>query len=161
MTSLEPRLLLLLLIANGAPILARHLFGERFTWPLDGGLKTAAGNPLLGHSKTWRGLAAAILLTASCAPLLDIHWGWGATIGALAMLGDLLASFTKRRLGYAPSSRADGLDQIPESLLPLAVAAPAFHLDPVTVAMMVIAFYLVVPLLSRLFFLLGIRRRPY
>jgi len=158
---MEIKLLLLLLIANGAPILARHLFGERFTWPVDGGLKTPAGNPLLGPSKTWRGLAVAIILAALCAPLLGISWHWGAVVGALAMLGDLLASFTKRRLGYAPSSRADGLDQIPESLLPLAAVAPAFHLDPITVAMMVIAFYLVVPLLSRLFFLLGIRRRPY
>lgn len=158
---LELKLLLLLLIANGAPIVARNLLGERLTWPLDGGLKTAAGRPLLGPSKTWRGLAASILLTALCAQLLDISWHWGAAIGAFAMLGDLLASFTKRRLGYAPSSRADGLDQIPESLLPLAVVAPTFHLDPVRVVMMVIAFYLVVPLLSRLFFLLGIRRRPY
>ena len=158
---LELRLLLLLIIANGAPIVARHLLGDRFDWPLDGGLKTAAGHPLLGSSKTLRGVVFAIALTALAAPVLDINWRWGAAIGALAMLGDLLASFTKRRLGYAPSSQADGLDQIPESLVPLAVVAPVFELGFWQVVMMVGAFYLLLPLLSRIFYLLGIRRRPY
>ena len=35
------------------------------------------------------------------------------------MTGDLFSSFIKRRFGSAPSSQALGLDQIPESLLPL------------------------------------------
>jgi hypothetical protein len=158
---LELKLLILLIIANGAPILARNLLGDRFTWPLDGGLKTTAGSPLLGHSKTLRGLLFAIGITALTAPLLAIDWRWGAAIGALAMLGDLLASFTKRRLGYAPSSQADGLDQIPESLLPLGVIAPVFQLGFWQVVMMVAAFYLVVPLISRILYLIGFRRRPY
>ena len=33
----------------------------------------------------------------------------------MAMVGDLLSSFVKRRLKFQPSSRATGLDQIPES----------------------------------------------
>ena len=32
----------------------------------------------------------------------------------MAMLGDLLSSFWKRRVGLAPSWQAIGLDQIPE-----------------------------------------------
>jgi len=35
------------------------------------------------------------------------------------MLGDAVASFIKRRFGTAPSSRATGLDPIPEALLTL------------------------------------------
>lgn len=159
--ALELKLLVLLVIANGAPIIARHLLGSCCAWPLDGGHTTPAGNPLLGPSKTLRGLVAAVVLTTALTPLLGIPWQWGTAIGALAMLGDLIASFTKRRLGYPPSSQAIGLDQIPESLVPLLVIAPAFDLNIWSVCFVVLAFTLVVPLLSRIFFLLGIRRRPY
>ena len=41
----------------------------------------------------------------------------GTPLGGGAMLGDALSSFIKRRMGAAPSSRATGLDQIPEALL--------------------------------------------
>ncbi len=158
---IELKLLALLVIANGAPIIARHLLGDCCAWPLDGGLTAPNGPPILGNSKTLRGLVAAVILTASIAPLLAIPWYWGAAIGGLAMLGDLLASFTKRRLGYPPSSQAIGLDQIPESLLPLLVIAPSFQLHAWSLFVVVLAFTLVVPLLSRVFYLLGIRRRPY
>ncbi len=158
---LEFELLILLVMANGAPIIARLLFGDCCTWPIDGGLKMPGGSRILGRSKTLRGLVAAVATTTALAPLMGIDWHWGAAIGGFAMLGDLLASFTKRRLGYPPSSQAIGLDQIPESLVPLLVIAPAFGLQPWSIFMIVLAFTVLVPLLSRLFFLLGIRRRPY
>ncbi|MEJ2454953.1 MAG: CDP-archaeol synthase [Candidatus Thiodiazotropha sp.] len=158
---LELKILILLVMANGAPIIARHLFRDCCTWPIDGGLKMPGGSRLLGHSKTLRGLVAAVVMTAAIAPLMGVDWHWGAAIGGLAMLGDLLASFTKRRLGYPTSSQAVGLDQIPESLVPLLVVAPAFDLQPWSIFMIVLAFTVLVPLLSRLFYLLGIRRRPY
>ena len=158
---IELRLLALLVIANAAPIIARHLLGDCCSWPVDGGMRTPAGQPVLGPSKTLRGVAAAMLLTSAAAPLVGIAWLWGTVIGGFAMLGDLLASFTKRRLGYPPSSQAVGLDQIPESLLPLLVIAPVFNLRWWSVLLVVLGFCVVVPLLSRLFYLMGIRRRPY
>jgi CDP-2,3-bis-(O-geranylgeranyl)-sn-glycerol synthase len=158
---LELQLLALLVLANGAPIIARHLFGNCCTWPIDGGYRLASGSPLLGPSKTLRGLLAAVALSAAAAPLVEIPWYWGAAIGGLAMLGDLIGSFIKRRLGFPPSSQAIGLDQIPESLVPLLIIAPNFSLKPWSIFIIVLAFSLLVPLLSRLFFLLGIRRRPY
>lgn len=158
---IELKLLILLVAANGAPIIARLLLRDCCTWPIDAGLTTARGNPLLGPSKTWRGLVSAVALSAAIAPLMGISWYWGAAIGALAMLGDLLASFIKRRLGYPSSSQAIGLDQIPESLLPLLAVAPLFGLRVWSVCIVILAFSVVVPLLSRLFFLLGIRRHPY
>ncbi|MCU7845028.1 MAG: CDP-archaeol synthase [Candidatus Thiodiazotropha sp. (ex Monitilora ramsayi)] len=161
MTGIELKLLILLVAANGAPILARHLLGECCTWPLDGGRKTSSGQPILGSSKTWRGIVAALLLTPAVAYLLGFEWHWGMIIGGLAMLGDIIASFVKRRLGYPPSSQAIGLDQIPESLVPLLAIAPFYPLKWWSVLIVVIAFAVVVPLLSRLFFLMGIRRRPY
>ena len=161
MTGIELKLLILLVAANGAPIIARHLLGDRCTWPLDGGRKTSSGQPILGSSKTWRGIVAALLLTPAVAYLLGIDWHWGMIIGGLAMLGDIIASFVKRRLGLPPSSQAIGLDQIPESLVPLLAIAPFYPLKWWSVLIVVIAFAVVVPLLSRLFFLVGIRRRPY
>lgn len=158
---IELKLLCLLVIANGAPIVARHLFGKCCAWPIDGGLTTPRGAPLLGRSKTLRGVVAAVILSAASAHLIGIDWRLGAALGGLAMLGDLLASFCKRRLGYPPSSQAIGLDQIPESLVPLLVMAPALQLKMWSIFLLVLAFSALVPLLSRLFFLLGIRRRPY
>ena len=159
--AMELKLLTLLVLANGAPIIARHLLRECCTWPIDGGIRLPSGTRLLGSSKTLRGVLAAILLSALVAPLLGIDWHWGASIGGLAMLGDLTGSFIKRRLGFASSSQAVGLDQIPESLLPLLIVAPYFDLKVWSIFMIVLAFSIVVPLLSKLFFLLGIRRRPY
>jgi CDP-2,3-bis-(O-geranylgeranyl)-sn-glycerol synthase len=159
--TIELKLLLLLLVANGAPILARHLFEEHFNWPLDGGYLTAKGRYLLGPSKTVRGLIASVLATAAVAQLIAIGWQWGVMIGAFAMLGDLCASFIKRRIDLPPSSQAVGLDQVPESLFPLIPYAVAFDLSWWNVLFLVLAFWLLDTLLSRLLFQLGIRRRPY
>jgi hypothetical protein len=110
-------LLLLLLIANGSPIVVRELLGRGFDRPLDGGKVLADGHRLLGPSKTWRGLVAAVLTTTLFALALGWPWGIGVTIGVFAMLGDTASSFIKRRLGLASSTMAPGLDHIPESIL--------------------------------------------
>jgi CDP-2,3-bis-(O-geranylgeranyl)-sn-glycerol synthase len=103
----------------------------------------------------------AIVATALAAPVLSIPFGLGALIGAAAMMGDALSSFTKRRLGMASSSRATGLDQIPESVLPLlAVQGPLDLSFFQILAITVIFFALEIPL-SRLFYRLGIRNTPY
>ncbi|MBT3046557.1 MAG: CDP-archaeol synthase [gamma proteobacterium symbiont of Ctena orbiculata] len=159
--AIELKLLLLLVVANGAPILARHLFKDHFNWPLDGGLVTASGRHLLGPSKTIRGLIASLVITAMVAQLIGIDWPLGMMIAAFAMLGDLCASFIKRRIDLPPSSQAVGLDQIPESLVPLIPCAVVFDLHWWSVLYLVLAFWVVVVLLSRLLYLLGVRRRPY
>jgi len=159
--SLEFKLLLLLLIANGAPIMARLLLDGWADWPLDGGRKTAAGRPWLGPSKTIRGLLAAVVACGLGAPLLGLDWIFGMGLGALSMLGDLLASFTKRRLGMASSSQAIGLDQIPESLIPLGYAAWQQLIGWRSLVLLVLLFWLSEMLLSQLLFRLRIRRHPY
>ena len=70
---LELKLLLLLLIANGAPVIARHLFELRFNFPLDGGLNFFDGQPLLGESKTLRGVVLSVIATTIVAILLHMH----------------------------------------------------------------------------------------
>ena len=58
------RLLLLLGVANTTPLVAKRWFGSHWQAPLDGGLMFFDGRPLLGSSKTIRGLVAAVTATA-------------------------------------------------------------------------------------------------
>ncbi|MCB1765617.1 MAG: CDP-archaeol synthase [Candidatus Competibacteraceae bacterium] len=161
MLPVEWGLLLLILVANGTPVLVTRLCGDWGGRPLDGGWILADGRRLLGDAKTWRGLLAAMLATGLGAVLL--HWpiGVGIIIGLAAMLGDVLSSFIKRRLGLDSSSQSVGLDQIPEALLPLLAVAETFALGGLTIAMIVVGFAVLELTLSPLFYWLGIRNRPY
>lgn len=82
-------------------------------------------------------------------------------VAATAMLGDLLSSFLKRRMGLAPSRQAIGLDQIPESLLPLLACWFFLPLTIVDVVAATVIFFVGELSLSRVLFKLGIRNRPY
>lgn len=136
------RALLLLLAANGGPWLAARLMGARWGTPIDMGLTLADGRRLLGAHKTWRGLLAGVLCTAVAASLTGLTWVIGASFAVLALLGDLLSSAYKRRLGHAPGTGVPLIDQLPESLLPLALLALPLGLDRVDVGIVVLVFAL-------------------
>lgn len=155
------RLLLLLGVANSAPIAARRLLGDRWASPLDFGLNFVDGRPLLGRGKTIRGVVAAVIATALAAWLLGLSPQVGALIGVVSMAGDALASFVKRRLGVAPSGRATGLDQVPESLLPLLAVQGQLELSLMQVLGITAAFFILEIPLARWAFRLGLRERPY
>ena len=89
--------LLLLMLANGTRLFAAKLLGSRWSYPADGNIRFVDGSPLLGHSKTVRGIVLAILVTAAAAALINFGWWLGAFIGIAAMAGDLFSSFIKRR----------------------------------------------------------------
>ena len=108
------QLLILLTLANGSPVIAKWILGDHFSFPFDGGLKFVDGRPIFGRSKTIRGMLISIFTTMVGAPLIGLELKLGLIVGISAMIGDLLSSFIKRRLGRPPSSRALGLDQIPE-----------------------------------------------
>jgi hypothetical protein len=154
-------LLLMLITANGVPILLAWLLGQRWNWPLDGGLRLGDGRRLLGDSATLRGLVLAVLATAVLAYLLGWGAGLGALIGLLAMVGDALSSFVKRRLGLNPGDKATGLDQIPESLLPLLAVARPCELGWLDLSLLVAAFTLFDMAVSGPLYRLHLRRRPY
>ena len=157
----ELRLLLLIVIANGTPIVAAAIFGQRGAWPVDGGRVWTDGYRLLGDSKTWRGVVLAPLATGVGAVLVGLPVWSGAVVGVAAMLGDVLSSFIKRRLGVPPSGRATGLDQIPESLLPLLAVAGEFALTGSAILLIVVGFVALEIMLSPVFYWLGLRDRPY
>jgi hypothetical protein len=168
---LELKLLLLIIIANGSPIVAKKLLGERWQSPLDAGRKFIDHKPLFGATKTWRGIVAACLLTTPAAWMMSLSLMTGFLMALSAMLGDLLSSFIKRRLGMPSSSMALGLDQIPESLLPLLLVkyyAAAFLPPPLQsdltwtlVWQIVVLFFVAELLLSRILYRLNIRDVPY
>ena len=110
------QLLILLLLANGTPVVAKKILGDRVGYPLDGGVEFVDGRPLFGRSKTIRGVVLAVLVTTAGAPMIGLEWGIGVLVGTFAMASDLASSFLKRRLGLPPSSGASGLDQLPEAL---------------------------------------------
>lgn len=157
----ELKLLLLLFVANGAPILARNLLKGKASHPIDGNLILPDGRPLFGKKKTFRGILSSLILTALTAPILGFSVGFGGLFGFFTMLGDLVSSFIKRRLGMKTSSMALGIDQIPESLFPLLAANYILNLGWTSVAIVVFVFFVTELLLSRILYNLKIRRHPY
>ena len=155
------QLLFLLMLANGAPVIAKKILGRRFSYPLDGDLRFVDRRPLLGRSKTVRGVVLAVLVTTVGAPAVGLSWTIGFLVGACAMAGDLVSSFIKRRLDRPPSSRASGLDQIPEALLPLLACRDLLSLTAADVGLCVGLFFVGEVVLSRLLYRLRLRDRPY
>ena len=155
------QLLVLLTLANGTPVIAKRVLGDRWAWPLDGGLRFLDGRPLLGRSKTLRGILLAVLAAGAGGALLGPGWQTGLVVGATAMAGDLLSSFVKRRLDRKPSSQAMGLDQVPESLLPLFACRAALGLGLLDILAVLAAFFVGEIALSRLLYRLHVRDEPY
>ncbi|MEO8628897.1 MAG: CDP-archaeol synthase [Betaproteobacteria bacterium] len=153
--------MILLTLANGSPVMAKRIFGQRFAWPLDAGIKFVDGRPLLGASKTIRGIVLSLLVTTVGALLIGLDAKIGAMMSIAAMAGDLLSSFVKRRLGLSSSSRATGLDQIPESLLPLLACREALSLSAADIVAGIAVFFIGELILSRLLFRLRLRDEPY
>ena len=85
------QLLLLIVTANGVPILLDDLLGRRWAWPLDAGLRFADGRRLLGHSATIRGLVGAMIATTGVALALGFPAQTGVMVGLFAMVGYLPA----------------------------------------------------------------------
>lgn len=158
----EVKALLLILVANSAPILISLVpYVDKLSYPLDGKFKFFDGRRWLGDNKTWRGVIAAMLATSICAVVIQSGWILGLIVGVLAMLGDSISSFMKRRLAMTPSAMALGIDQVPESLLPLIYLQYRWSLDWYSVLLVVLLFAILEIILSRILFRLHIRKRPY
>lgn len=142
-------------------MLARTFLKHHYAYPLDGGYKLADGHRLFGRSKTWRGLLVSVASVSIIAMMLGLTPMLGVWFALLTMLGDLLASFCKRRLGKTESSRARGFDTLPESLLPTWVLQEALRLGTLEIALVVVTFFLIEEFISPLLYKWHIRQRPY
>ena len=152
--------LFLLLVANGAPIIARDIFKDLLSYPLDRGKTQYDGRPLFGPAKTVRGLLVACLGTGCAAPLVGRPVLLGMCLGLYAMCGDLMSSFMKRRLGIKSGDSALGLDQSLEALTPAVMLRTPFAFQVTEIVIVVLAFFFLEISLSRLLYRLHIRDRP-
>ena len=155
------KLLALLTLANGTPLIAKNILRDHFSCPLDGGLRFVDGRLLFGPSKTIRGIILSILVTSAGAPLIGLPWKLGSLVAAVAMAGDLFSSFLKRRMRLQSADRATGLDQVPESLFPLLACRNWLSLTALSIAVTVAFFFVGEILVSRLLHKLHLRDRPY
>lgn len=121
--------------------------------PIDGG-RERGGRRLLGDGKTWRGtavgtlvgLALAALLNVAVTPAVEEILGFSlpafpplAALGLAlgAMLGDIGASFIKRRSGRERGASFPGLDQLDfvvGALLLAFLLAPGWTIETFTLA---------------------------
>ena len=155
------QVLVLLTLANGTPVIAKDILGDRFAIPVDGGVKFVDGRPMFGSSKTVRGIFLSILVTSLFAPVAGLDWKTGALVASVAMAGDLFSSFLKRRMNLPAGGKATGLDQVPESLFPLLACRRALPLTSLDVVAVLAIFFVGELLLSRLLYRFHLRDHPY
>ncbi|BFI75146.1 CDP-2,3-bis-(O-geranylgeranyl)-sn-glycerol synthase [Sulfurisphaera ohwakuensis] len=99
------------LVANGSAPFVKN------GTPIDFRKNFVDGRRLLGDGKTFEGLLVAVTFGTTVgiilAKFLGIYWIYVSFIESLlAMLGDMVGAFIKRRLGLARGARAIGLDQL-------------------------------------------------
>ena len=155
------QVLTLLALANGIPVVIKDVLGRRFATPIDGGATFFDGRPVLGSSKTIRGILFSILITSAFAPLVGLDWKIGALVASVAMAGDLVSSFLKRRMNVPAGSKATGLDQVPESLFPLLACRAVLSLTALDIVIGTVGFFVAELLLSRLLYRFHLRDHPY
>ena len=113
------KIVFFLLWCNFLPPLSNFIFGERFSYPLDANVKWFDRKRIFGPHKTIRGVLFAVAGGTLCFPLLDVSWHVTFLAALLAMAGDLVSSFIKRRLSVKSGRSAPVLDQFFEGLLPV------------------------------------------
>lgn len=158
---LSLELYVMLVLANGAPVVAARILGERWDQPVDGNRLWSDGRPVLGSSKTWRGLVSGCLACGLFSLVTGLGFLFGVLFGFLGLLGDMISSFIKRRIGLQSSARALGLDQIPEAALPMLLAVLWLPVGWGSALLVVVLFTLSNILLSPLLHQLGIRDKPH
>lgn len=123
------KILVILIVANAAPLLSAEFCPKGRRRPLDNGRKLADGNPMLGENKTLWGLLSGI----GAGGILSLIFGLPLVIGFLipgvSLLGDLLTSFIKRRFGLAEGETAYLLDHLLEGALPLLLCKGLFSIS--------------------------------
>ena len=148
--------------------------------PVDGG-RTMGGSRLLGDGKTWRGtvggiaagIALALLLNALNGPLTNdielplFSWGIILAFPIGALLGDILASFVKRRTGRERGSAfplVDQLDFVVVALIAGVLVDPGWMLSVFTPLVFAIVI-LVTPVLhlatNGIAYLVGLKNEPW
>ena len=154
-------LFVMMVLANGAPVVAAGLLKGIWSAPVDGGRLWKDGRPILGKSKTWRGVVSGALACGLFSLITGLGFIFGVVFGVFGLIGDMLSSFIKRRRDLASSARAVGLDQIPEALLPMLLAMWWLPVSGWVVIGVVVLFTLSNIFASPLLYRIGIRWHPH
>ena len=149
--------------------------------PIDGGRTLGDGKRILGDGKTWRGTAFGTVAGVAVALVLNgVHpfvsdavlpdpfpLVAAVSLAFGAMLGDILASFLKRRTGRERGAAFPGIDQLDfvvVSLLLTAIVSTGWFLDTFTIPVLVAVFVLT-PLLhistNMIAYALGLKDEPW
>jgi CDP-2,3-bis-(O-geranylgeranyl)-sn-glycerol synthase len=167
-------------IANATPVLGG---GGR---PLDGGRSLRDGHRLFGKGKTLRGFIVGLIfgiLTGFvqflAAPYLRPLLAWYVTItpdmdyvlsmqvpvatlmSFGALVGDLVGSFIKRRIGVESGEPSPVMDQLGFIILALIFAAPIFRPGPIFVMILIITTFFIHWFSNVLGYLLGLKKHPW
>jgi len=154
------QVLILLWLVNFAPPLLAYLFEARWAGPVDRGRTLPDGRRLFGNHKTVRGVVGAFAMGGLVGSFLGFLWWEGVLISLLSVLGDLLTSFIKRRIGLPDGSVAPGLDQVFEGAFPLLYIAPAYKIGPWS-GVGIVAVFSLVAYVGSLFQKNLLLRRPH
>jgi len=136
--------------------------------PLDGGKKFIDGRRIFGDGKTVRGFVAGLAAGTIIGMIQGIAKGplshyllLGFLLALGALLGDLMGSFIKRRLGIERGGALPGLDQLGFVIIALLLASPV-KVPPWQV---IVAIFLITPALhlatNFIGYKLGLKSRPY
>jgi len=154
------QLLILLMLANGTPLIAKNcsasdiLIRSTAMSHLPTGGRCSAPRRRYAAS-CWLGWQPQQPRRLSGFVGRPVFWS------GFAMAGDLFSSFCKRRLGMPTSSRASGLDQIPEALLPLLACRELLALTAADIAVCVVMFAAGEVVLLHLLYAFRLRDHPY
>lgn len=153
-------------VANAVPVVVSRIIP--FKHPVDFGRLWRDGRRILGDSKTIEGLIAG-LIAGTLAGLLEAQVlgdkgaaARGVVLATGALLGDMLGSFIKRRLGKPPGSPAPLLDQLDFLFGALALGWAAGMAPPASYVPVLVLLTLVLhPLTNGIAYLLRLKRVPW
>ena len=128
---------------NFLPPLANVVWGDRLGRAVDGGRLWFDKQPMFGNHKTIRGIVVSLLGGALVSPLLEVAWWVGGAAALLAMAGDLLSSFIKRRSSLPSGRSVIVLDQFFESLFPALFLGCYLEISGLQIVLSLLCFILV------------------
>lgn len=136
------KILVLLLFINALPAFMMAFFSKKrpFGMPMDFGQHFLDNRPLLGKHKTLGGFGFGILGGGFMGYLLGFSLSTGFMAGVLAMTGDSLSSFIKRRLNLEEATEVIVLDQVFQGGLPLVLFQSLYGFSIPAMLTMLIAF---------------------
>lgn len=161
--------------ANMAPVIVRRMNFLKF--PIDF-YKKIENKPIFGMNKTFRGLIFGVLFAVITSYLqyfvyindifIDLalidYSNWlliGFLMGFGAIFGDLIESFVKRRLNYAPGKAFVPFDQIDFVLGALIFVYPIAYLSMDKVIVIIILSFVLHIIINHLAFYIGVRREKW